>query len=311
MKISSAGIAFRRLATQVTGAAYTGTGPAESVSLLGDAYYDAKADAAAQQSYYAGLPDPDKTHPARFYRKLQRLLTDTHTRHTGYNPSRYLYDWVDLRPNLRLQSIYDHDTTDVGAAVRVSSVTDYVDPYSGQSVERQAQRWGAALAEGPTDALSIARKIVEIETRNFFNCEHAVPRIWYEDDPIKRGDLHILFTCESEANEFRSSKKYFDFPDLDPEPGDQGGFADERRFEPAGGKGAVARAVLYYMVRYGTADVPYGEDDLKTLLEWNRRYPPDLYERHRNQAIADIQGNRNPFIDHPEWAEKIRFPLFY
>ena len=30
--------------------------------------------------------------------------------------------------------------------------------------------------------------------------------------------------------------------------------------------------------------------------------PPSLHEKHRNAEIAKIQGNRNPFIDHPEWA---------
>jgi endonuclease I len=31
------------------------------------------------------------------------------------------------------------------------------------------------------------------------------------------------------------------------------------------------------------------------------------YERHRNFAIAELQGNRNPLIDHPDWAERIDF----
>ena len=34
---------------------------------------------------------------------------------------------------------------------------------------------------------------------------------------------------------------------------------------------------------------------------------PSLYERHRNQAIFERQGNRNPFIDHPEWAAEVDF----
>lgn len=35
----------------------------------------------------------------------------------------------------------------------------------------------------------------------------------------------------------------------------------------------------------------------------------DEYERHRNQAIFERQGNRNPLIDHPKWAAKIDFRL--
>ena len=33
----------------------------------------------------------------------------------------------------------------------------------------------------------------------------------------------------------------------------------------------------------------------------------DAYERHRNAAIEQSQGNRNPLIDHPDWAARIDF----
>lgn len=39
----------------------------------------------------------------------------------------------------------------------------------------------------------------------------------------------------------------------------------------------------------------------------HQQNPPSLYERHRNQAIFERQGNRNPFIDHPEWVGKVDF----
>ena len=44
------------------------------------------------------------------------------------------------------------------------------------------------------------------------------------------------------------------------------------------------------------------------LLTWHETDPAGLYEQHRNFAIAEIQGNRNPFIDHPtEWARSVDF----
>lgn len=46
-----------------------------------------------------------------------------------------------------------------------------------------------------------------------------------------------------------------------------------------------------------------------TLLNWHGDNPVSEYERHRNQAIFEKQGNRNPLIDHPDWAGKIRFAL--
>jgi deoxyribonuclease I len=45
------------------------------------------------------------------------------------------------------------------------------------------------------------------------------------------------------------------------------------------------------------------------LSRWNKEFEVSLFEKHRNQAIYRIQGNRNPFIDFPDLAEKIQFPI--
>jgi endonuclease I len=34
---------------------------------------------------------------------------------------------------------------------------------------------------------------------------------------------------------------------------------------------------------------------------------PGLYELHRNAAIEELQGNRNPLIDFPNVASKVDF----
>jgi len=45
---------------------------------------------------------------------------------------------------------------------------------------------------------------------------------------------------------------------------------------------------------------------LSTLLIWHEADPVDNKERIRNNLIYDkYQGNRNPFIDHPEFARMI------
>jgi endonuclease I len=46
---------------------------------------------------------------------------------------------------------------------------------------------------------------------------------------------------------------------------------------------------------------------LPVLLDWHATHAVDTYERHRNAAIEQSQGNRNPLIDHADWAARIDF----
>lgn len=45
--------------------------------------------------------------------------------------------------------------------------------------------------------------------------------------------------------------------------------------------------------------------NLETLLRWNVNHPVNDREKRRNEGAEYLQGNRNPFIDHPEYACKI------
>ena len=80
-------------------------------------------------------------------------------------------------------------------------------------------------------------------------------------------------------------------------------------FEPQdSAKGDTARILFYLFVRYTEADRYDFRDvaeSLEMLLEWNRLDPVDEWEMERNDETAKIQGNRNPFIDHPEFADMI------
>ncbi len=94
-------------------------------------------------------------------------------------------------------------------------------------------------------------------------------------------------------------------------------------------KGNVARAILYMDIRYeggtngvsgaaepdlrltdtmslivntgGNASVAY-MGKLTTLLNWHQQDPVNTAEVLRNDVIQTFQGNRNPFVDHPEWV---------
>ena len=45
--------------------------------------------------------------------------------------------------------------------------------------------------------------------------------------------------------------------------------------------------------------------NLETLLKWNANYPVTQREKNRNEGAEYLQGNRNAFVDHPEYACKI------
>uniref|UniRef100_UPI003A8A60AB endonuclease n=1 Tax=Kitasatospora sp. SC0581 TaxID=3394360 RepID=UPI003A8A60AB len=122
-------------------------------------------------------------------------------------------------------------------------------------------------------------------------------------DPMK-GDLHQLFVCYPSCNAKRSNLPYGDFDFYHPESADEPvrnhcGIAAEDKFEPESGKGTIARAFAYFLLHYPKAvsKSKLNRVNLSLLVQWHEVFPAGLYERHRNQAICRIQGNRNPFID--------------
>ena len=44
---------------------------------------------------------------------------------------------------------------------------------------------------------------------------------------------------------------------------------------------------------------------LSTLLGWHLADPSSGFGRRRNDFVADLEGNGNPFVDHLDWAEGI------
>ena len=91
----------------------------------------------------------------------------------------------------------------------------------------------------------------------------------------------------------------------------------------AADRGEVARSLFYMATRYGQGQASnlnlingqpsvHQMGDLESLLHWNYQSPVDDTERRRNQYAYDptfnptyYQGNRNPYIDHPEYVWSI------
>jgi endonuclease I len=76
-------------------------------------------------------------------------------------------------------------------------------------------------------------------------------------------------------------------------------------------KGDLARALFYMLVSYngvrGNAWRLPASQDVNVLIQWHQQDPPGAEEIARHEYIANIQHNRNPFIDHPEWVNRINF----
>ncbi|WP_059104055.1 endonuclease I family protein [Shouchella shacheensis] len=256
-------------------------------------YYDEEKDQQTIKEYYNAI-DVESTQDELFP-SLQRLLKETHTTQVRYDPAEYVYPWVDLQPDGTLTSIYSGRNRQPEEVLSKDYET---------SMKRQIE-----LEKIPdTDTDLLKRKMAQIESDFKYNCEHVVPQSWFNEQEPMRGDLHHLFTCEPVCNSIRSNYPYHDFEEYHPENSRANkitegcGKAENRLFEPEYAKGNVARAMLYFLLRYPDQLEPsYNEDiDRQVLLDWHRQFPVSLYEKHRNQAIYEIQGNRNPFIDFPK-----------
>jgi endonuclease I len=237
-------------------------------------YYEEQRDLEIQQSYYKNTSFDRSS--------LQNLLEKTHQNKLNYSPHRYVYPWVDLQENGKLKSIYSGKGMDPLAAIE-EDIRILEQTTSG-------------------DSTSLSNDMT-------LNCEHVVPQSWFKKQEPMRGDLHHLFSCEPGCNSRRGNNPFDDFLDYVPENLIFGikegcGKTDEGKFEPEYGKGMVARATFYFLTRYQGV---LNRDDvnLEVLLKWHKLFPVSLYEKHRNLAIFELQGNRNPFIDFPELAEKL------
>ena len=161
--------------------------------------------------------------------------------------------------------------------------------------------------------------------------EHIWAKI-HGDFGVSKGagtDCHNLRPADVSVNS-KKNTRWFDYSNIDYI--DQSGYKEGSGFtgckfdnenwtwEPRDEvKGDVARSLFYMATRYEGDDdevdlelVDYFPADnnstdpvhakLSTLLEWHIQDPPDAYEKRRHEIIYQYQNNRNPFIDHPEFA---------
>lgn len=146
----------------------------------------------------------------------------------------------------------------------------------------------------------------EIPDIEIMNTEHTWPQSRGAGELPARSDLHHLYPAIAEANSRRLNYSMGEVVHVDWSMGGsaQGDDATGRSvFEPRDDhKGAAARAMLYFAVRY---DFQIEAEDEAVLRRWHADHPVSEREAERHDLIWVRQGNRNPFIDCPDLVEMI------
>lgn len=165
-----------------------------------------------------------------------------------------------------------------------------------------------------------------------FNREHSFPRNWFGGTiaPMNT-DINHIYPTDGWVNNLRNNFPYGETstPSATSQNGSKLGtstFAGYSGtvFEPINEyKGDLARAQLYMVTRYenlvagwqnngnaneilnGTSYPSFDDWYMNLLLKWHNQDPVSPKETNRNDAVYALQGNRNPFIDHPEYVAAI------
>ncbi len=167
-----------------------------------------------------------------------------------------------------------------------------------------------------------------------YNREHSFPRSWFGGDiePMN-SDIHHIFATDGQVNGRRSSFPYGEVGSATFTSTNGSRLGSARSglgytgtvFEPIDEfKGDLARAYFYMATRYedriagwennssssnavlnGSSNQPFENWVVNMLVDWHQQDPVSQKEINRNEASFSHQGNRNPFVDHPEFVSQI------
>ena len=240
------------------------------------------AEATTSADYYASV-ESLSTNGASFRSSLASLITSTHKTLTSYDDLRDIYKSSDNDPN------------------KSGNVLWF---YTGTSIKYS----GFGSGKGTT------------------NREHVWPKDGggaFDEESYCGSDAHHLRPCEAQLNSTRGNKSFGEVSQTagnivaqnDSTTYDNLCYTSGSYFYPGVGyRGATARILMYVQTRWGnqySLQFVTGSGkcktigDIATLMKWHIEEPVSDLERSRNEAVYKIQGNRNPFIDHPEYAARI------
>jgi len=165
-----------------------------------------------------------------------------------------------------------------------------------------------------------------------YNREHLIPQSSFGSAQPMQSDIHHVIPSDGYANGQRGSLPFgtvesANWTSLNGCKRGNSSVAGYSGsvFEPIDEfKGDIARAILYFVTRYeenvdsytsfnmfnSTEDQALEDWAVTMLLDWHYNVDPvDQREIDRNDAAYNYQGNANPFVDHPEYANIIWNPV--
>lgn len=240
------------------------------------------ADAATNSSdYYASLEDDMNLRGDAFRAELADLITDTHKTLTSYAGLLNIFPDSDADPNKAGNILWFYTGTSVKMPTNFNSGT---------------------------------------------NREHVWPKNGgnaFPESTLAGSDAHHLRPTDNSLNSTRSDNSFGEVPQTTGNIVAENGSksyanlcyqANSTFYPGVGYRGATARILMYMQTRWGDDYnlkfvIGNGNNktigDIETLMKWHIEEPPTAEEKTRNEVVFGIQGNRNPFIDHPEYAEMI------
>ncbi|MBB3059944.1 endonuclease [Microbulbifer rhizosphaerae] len=215
--------------------------------------------------------------------------------------------------------------------------------YAANDLDYHYEQDGSILdiySEKPTGSDSYNYTAVSDQCGNYdsegdcYNREHSFPRSWFGGAVAPMNtDVHHIFASDGYVNALRSSYPYGEVATTSAvsSNGSKLGSGQSSQgyidtvFEPIDEfKGDVARAHFYMATRYqnviaswenysiygdavldGSSNQVFEDWALQLLIDWHNADPVSQWELDRNDAAQEFQGNRNPFVDHPEYVESI------
>ncbi len=266
-----------------------------------DGYFDYReGDIEDNNKYYTGIDYEDRGFT--LMDKIHDLMIDTHKSYPQYSDFRYTSTYQ--------KTSYNQTTKKCVSFYTGKEWTSY-----GSSMNRE-HVWPAANSSG------------------LYTHDEGTATELTESYRGAGADMYHVMPCDSAVNSARANYRFSEIAkdDYGKALTDGGKYKlqmnkNGNKCEPDDAfKGDIARLAVYLYVHYNRMGkknndyvcaqgktlnfsgiiTPVGdESEFELLARWNRIDPPDDMEKYRNDQVEKVQGNRNPFIDHPEFVWKI------